>query len=102
MAPLTAPKCASFFFTSIILRAHPGRYHNSSKGSDNVQKSGRLTSHPINTHRVEVPTLTMDTISDSEQRLTSRDKTISFASMEGQLKDESCEPSPREDADRNV
>ena len=87
--------CVSF--PSIILRAHPGLCHNSSKGSDNVQRSGRPASHTMNAHRVDVAT---HTTCDLEPRLTPpRDKTVYFVSMEGQLNEESRELSLHEDAD---
>jgi len=97
-----SPHCTQVcvIFPSIILRAHPGRCHKSSKGSDNIQISGRPALHMINARRVEVAT---NTTFDLEQRLTSpRDNTVSFVSMEGQLNKESRELSLREDADHIV
>lgn len=97
-----SPHCTEVcvIFLSFTLRAHPGRCHNSLKGSDSVQRSGRPASHTVNAHRVEVTT---HTTYDSEKRLVPpEDKTVSFVSMEGQLIEESRDLSLREDADYNV
>ena len=98
-----SPHCTEVcvIFLSSTLLAHPGRCHNSLKGSDNVQRSGRPASHSTaNAHRVEVTT---HMTCDSEKRLVPpEDKAVSFVSMEGQLIEESRDPSLHEGADCNV
>ena len=96
-----SPHCTEVYviFLSSTLRAHPGRCHKSLKGSDSVQRSGRPAFHTANAHRE----VTTHTTCDSEKRLVPpEDKTVSFVSMEGQLIEESRDPSLHEDADCNV